>query len=228
MKNLTEKGKKLKNYFSKSLISRKIADEEFDTLIDSSMKGLYQNALEKLCLDEADCIKKPVWISGPPDVRKLSGVELEIKKGKDNFLRFIPLGVTVYFFSNHSVLAYQCSFDPTTENPLNESTFEFFYNDIVSFETVTKSNSQIDYDWKSKLLKKLPLIGSFFKTGRLIQFDTQLQFILTTSGGTKLAVALTEDVLTKATEGGKFSLEESIKSVATVRRIIRDKKSYTL
>lgn len=227
MKNLTDNGKKIKNYFAKSVLKRSVSDNEFDELLKLSISSLYQIALDKVSITEKDCIKVPVIIIGPPNFRKFSGLDFDIKKGKDDYLRFIPVGVTIYNFAEHSLLAYQCDFDPTTENPLNENTFEYFYNDIVSFETVSESSSHTDYDWKDKILKNVPILKSFIDTGNIVQGDIAQKFILTTAGGSKVSVTLAENLLKEATQGGEFHLSIANKSINVVRRIIRDKKSYT-
>jgi len=228
MKNLTKEGKDIKNYFSDTVFKKRIDDAEYDRLINQSLSGIDQLALDKVCISREDCIKEPVMIIGPPNFKRLSGLEFHIKKGKDNYLRYMPLGITVYNFASHSLLAYQCDFDPTTGNNLNDSTFEYFYNDIVSFETVTESGSHTDYDWKDKILKSIPILKSIVDTGKVIQADLAQKFILTTSGGSRLSVTLSEDILKEITKGGSFQLSKASKSINVVRRIIRGKKSYTL
>ncbi|NMH87981.1 hypothetical protein [Flavivirga algicola] len=228
MKNLTPNGKKILNYYSKSVLKSKIKDEEYDNLIKESLQGLYDISLKMVDLDPGDCISRSVMIQGPPNFKRLNGLEFKIKKGKDNLLRFLPLGITIYNFTDHSLTAYQCMFDPTTSNALNEATYEYFYNDIVSFETVTESGSLIDNDWKDKIIKKIPVLKSVIDTGKIIQYDDTQKFVLTTKGGTRLSVTLTEAILKEATDGGDvFSLSEAHKSISVVRRIVRDKKSYT-
>lgn len=228
MKNLNANGKKILNYYSKSVFKNKPSDDEYDTLIKESVKGLYSTSLKMVSIHPDDCISRSVIIYGPPNFEKLNGLEFMIKKRKDNYIRFIPLGITVYNFTEHSLVAYQCTYDPTTNNSLNESTFEYFYNDIVSFHTITESGSSIDYDWKDKIFKGIPILKSILDTGKIIQYDYNQKFILTTSGGTSLPVTLTEGLLKEATDGGEFSLSEAHRSISVIRRIIRDKKSYTL
>lgn len=227
-KNLTERGKKILNYFSKSILKSKVSDEEFDHLIQESVQILFPRSLQIVNLDKEDCIHDAQMIIGPPNIKKLGDIELQMKKGKDNYLRFIPKGITIYNFTDHSLVAYQCIFDPTTDNALNEATFEYFYNDIVSFETITESGSLIDYNWKDKIVKGIPILKSIIDTGKIIQYDYTQKFILTTKGGTKLPVTLTEHLLKEATNGGEFWLTDALKSISIVRRIIRDKKSYTI
>ncbi len=227
MKNLTPNGKKILNYYSKSVLKSRIKEEEYDAIIRESLQGLFDISLKMVDLHQDDCISRSVMIMGPPNFKRLNGLEFNIKKGKDNLLRFFPLGVTIYNFTDHSLVAYQCMFDPTTNNALNEGTFEYFYNDIVSFETITESGSLVDNDWKDKIIKKIPILKSVVNTGKIIQYDNTQKFVLTTKGGTRLPVTLTEGVLKEATDGGVFSLSEAHKSISIVRRIVRDKKSYT-
>ncbi|MEM9299205.1 MAG: hypothetical protein AAGA64_12560 [Bacteroidota bacterium] len=224
---MTPNGKKINQYFKKKRLSRSLSDAQFDELLASMLQQVTPLSLERLSLDSSDTFKQSVWIKSPPRLNKLQGMEFQVKKGKDKTIRFTPIGITIYHFGHHSILAYQCTFDPTTENCLNEQTFEFFYNEIVSFETRTESGSALSLNKTERVLKKVPVVNSIFKLGKKIQFDKRLQFILTTSGGTRLAVALTDNVIRQQTDGGKFSLEASMRSVDVVRRTIRDKKSHT-
>jgi len=227
-KNLAKNGKQINNYFSKSIFKGKPSDDEFDQLIIDSLKGLEKEALDIVNLDRTDCIKQTEMIIGPPDLKKLNGLEFKIKKGKDGFLRYVPLGITIYNFTDDSLVAYQCNFDPTTENSMNICTFEYFYNEIVSFETVTESGSITDFDWKDKMVKSLPIIKNLVSTGKIIQYDYTQKFKLTTTGGTSLSVTLAEDVMKGITDGGEFFLTKAQKSINVVRGTIRDKKRYTL
>lgn len=227
MKNLSQDGKKIIDYFNKSIFKSRISDAEYDTLVSKSLNGLYDISLTKVNLHRRDCIARPVMIIGPPNFNKLGGLEFMVQKRKDNYIRFIPFGITIYNFTDHSLVAYQCNYDPSTNNALSEGTFEYFYNDIVSFETVTESGSEIDYDWKDKIIKAIPILSSIISTGEIVQYDSAQKFILTTSGGTQLPVTLTESILKEATNGGNFSLTASYKSISAIRRIIRGKKSYT-
>jgi len=227
-KNLTDRGKKILNYFSTSLLKSRISDQEYDALVRESIQILFPRALHLVGLDPEDCIHREQMIISPPNIRRIGDLEFQMKKGKDNYLRYIPVCVTIYNFTNHSLVAYQCIFDPTTDNSLNESTFEYFYNDIVSFETITESGSFIDYTWKEKIIKSLPILRSLMNTGNVYQYDFSREFILTTKGGTKLPVTLSDRILKQSTEGGEFRLTEALKSISVIRRIIRDKKSYTL
>lgn len=227
-KNLTNRGKKIMNYFSTSILKSKIDDQEYDRLLNESVQILFPKALQLVSLDPQDCIHGSQMIISPPDFKSIGSLQFETKKGGDNYLRYYPIGITIYNFTNHSLIAYQCTFDPTTDNALNESTFEYFYNDIVSFETITKSGSTIDYDWKEKIIKHVPILKSIINTGKIYQYDFSRKFVLTTKGGSKISVILSDHILKEATNGGEFRLTKALKSIAVVRRIIRDKKSYSL
>lgn len=52
---MTSNGKKIKQYFSKSILTSKISDNEFDTLLNQSISKLFDRALTKTLLDKNDC-----------------------------------------------------------------------------------------------------------------------------------------------------------------------------
>ncbi|WP_394747115.1 hypothetical protein [Spongiimicrobium salis] len=226
-KNLTPKGKKIANYYSKNILKSRPSDTDYDRLIRESVQFLFDRSLDLTDLDSEDSIHDPVMIIGLPHLENLNGLTFEIQKGKDNFFRFIPLGITIYNFTDHSLIAYQCTFDPRTNNALNEGTFEYFYNEIVSFETFSESGTVTDYNWRDKIVNSIPLLDSLIRTGKIHQYDYTQKFKLTTTGGTSISVILKEGVLKEVSDGGEFSLTEALKSISIVRRIIREKKSYT-
>jgi len=228
MLNIDENSRKIKAYFCNSRPASKASDKIFDDLLMDSTDDLFQTALDKVDLTSEDCIKEPVIIIGPPNMGDIGDLEFYFKKGVDNFLRYIPLGITIYNFTRHALVAYQCTFDPTTKASMNECTFEYFYNEIVSFETISESSSSIEFDLKAKIIKRAPHYKNVINTGKVIQKDQVQKFILTTSGSSSLSVTLTENFLKEASNGGKFSQSNTHKSISEVRKTIRDKKNHTM
>ncbi|MCI4670927.1 MAG: hypothetical protein MRZ79_22515 [Bacteroidia bacterium] len=220
---VTKNGKIIKNYFSDSIFTSGPKDKEVDKLIEKSYEGLYDKALAKASINASDCIRPSVIITGPK-LNNLGGAEFSIKKGKDNYIRYIPLGITIINFLPHQLVAYQCVFDPTTENALNESTLEYFYKDVVALETKTISRTEKTYTFSEKVINKIPVIKKLFDTGKVEQYNDAEIFVLTTSGGTKLEVVLTERVLIEAVGGGELPKTLSENSVKVVRKMLREKK----
>ena len=221
--NLTPKGKKIRSYFFNSSFFGGLDDSTVDRLIEESYSHLYSKALNKANIQSSDCIRDSVLITGPR-FQSVGGAEIGIKKGKDGIIRFIPIGVTIINFLPHQLVAYQCAYDPTTENALNESTLEYFYKDIVSLETKTISKTEKKYTFSEKVLLKIPVLKKIIETGSIEQYNEAEVFVLTTSGSTKLEVTLSEKILIEAVGGGEIPKSLSERSILAVRRMIREKK----
>ncbi|MEZ4773717.1 MAG: hypothetical protein R3D00_11090 [Bacteroidia bacterium] len=220
---ITEKGKKIKNYFSKSFMASRPSDEQYDSWVNEDLNQLWDRAMIKTNLDRSDCIRQPVMITGPR-LFNIGGAHVGVRKGKDDFIRFIPIGVTIINFTAHQLVIYQCAFDPTTSNSLAESTHEYFYQDIVSLETITESRTEKSYTFSEQVLLEIPLLKGLAQ-GKVEQYNDAETFILTTSGGTNIRVALSERILAESVGGGSIPTHLSEQSIRAVRKMLREKKS---
>ncbi|MEQ9422980.1 MAG: hypothetical protein RJQ09_01085 [Cyclobacteriaceae bacterium] len=225
MKNLSDDGKKILAYYSSSIFKNKPMDDEYDELIRSSVQNLFEYALNRVDLLKSQCDRPAVMLRGIPRLEKINKDDFRIKTGKDNLIRYFPFEVTIYNFTIDSLVAYQCDFDPSTRVTLNESTFEYYYEDIVSLETLSASRSEINYTTVEAIVNKIPILKDVLNTGEISQYDLSQKFILTTSGGTKLPVTIADYILKAKTDDGDFPLAESFKAITTIRKHIRDKKS---
>jgi hypothetical protein len=199
---------------------QKPSDEQMDAWIKEDMKNLQTRALAKTGLDPSEIIAEPVMVYGPR-FWNIGGAEVGIKKGNDDIVRFMPIGVTVINFTAHQLVAYQCALDLTTGNALSESTDEYFYRDVVSVSTQSKSQTytraEIGKELSEGLLKGLMTDGK-------LQFNAAEMFILTTSGGTSIEVVLRDPQLIESVGGGSIPTEMADKAVQTVRKMLREKK----
>jgi hypothetical protein len=198
------------------------SDKQMDAWIAEDLKKLHTRALEKTGFDQSELIGEPVAVYGPR-FWNIEGVEVGIKKGKDGVVRFMPLGVTVINFTPHQLVAYQCALDLTTGNPLHEGTDEYFYRDVVSVSTQSKSITWDAANLNMKALSKGPL-ATLVIAGKL-QFNAAETFILTTSGGTSIEVVLRDPKLIESVGGGSIPTQMADKAVQTVRKMLREKKA---
>ena len=116
-----------------------VTDEEYDSAVYNKFKSIdiTQTALEKIGLDEDQVNEiQPVSFHGYR-VDK----EAAEKTGKDGKLRTSKYDATVLFFSDSQVFMYQQIFDMIDGTKL-EYTLEYFYKDIVSFSTSTKTSEK--------------------------------------------------------------------------------------
>ena len=178
------------------------SDQEMDAWIEEDLKAMDRQALNKTGLDEV--VGDAVVITGPRfwDV----SAAIKYRKGGDGVLRFSPMNVTVLNFTKDQVVAYSCALDLTTGKPLNEGTDEYFYKDVVSVSTKTKS---VTYNTST--------MGT-------LQLTSAETFELTTSGGTSISVVLRDPSLVQRMGGGEIPNTRAEKAIATVRKMLREKK----
>ncbi len=172
--------------------NKKPSDAQMDAWIAEDLKNLQSKALAKTGLDSAELIGEPVVVYGPR-FWNVGGAEVGIRKGKDNVVRFMPIGVTVINFTPHQLVAYQCAVDLTTGNALSESTDEYFYRDVVSVATQSKTMTWDKASLAAKALSATPLAS--LMVGGKLQFNAAETFVLTTSGGTSIEVLLRDPKL---------------------------------
>lgn len=179
-------------------------DEEVDALIEQDLRDLNQRALTKTGTDSTELVGESVFITGP----RLWGVSAPVayRKGQDGVIRFSPVGVTILNFTRDQVIAYSCALDLFSGNPLNESTDEYFYRDIVSVSTKTKSHTY-----------QVQGMG-------MVQMNSAETFELTTSGGTSVEVVLRDPGLIKRMGGGDIPTTRAEKAIQTMRKMLREKK----
>ena len=172
---MTNDGKKIKNYFSNNKFKKKITDVEYDNIIKRMMRPLFREALEKNLLDQADCISRTRTIYGLR-ADNYAGAEINYKVGKDGFIRYTPVVTTILNFTKHEIVIYQCVFDPITENALNQCTWTYFYNEIVSLETKEVSKTRELLTPTQKIFYDIPIIKLFIK-GVPEQFNLSKKFL---------------------------------------------------
>lgn len=201
--------------------SRKPTDQQVDAWIEEALKDVRSKALAKTGIDQSELVADPVVVYGPR-FWNIGGADVGIKKGADGVVRFMPLGVTVINFTANQLLAYQCALDLATNNPLNESTDEYFYRDVVSVSTQSKSRSfdlaAIPKAFAGGKLKSLIVNGK-------LQFNSAELFVLTTSGGTSIEVLLQDPQLIQKAGGGSIPTHLADKAVQAVRKMLREKKA---
>lgn len=219
---MTPNGKKILSYFKKGIsFSKNVTDKEFDELINKVITPLQKRALEKTLLDESECKRDSEMLFGPSR-SKNSLVERYFKKGEDDYVRYIPLVVTILNFTEHELVIYKCVFDPTTEIALNESTWTYFYKEIVSIETTEESRTGEFLSPVKYALSKVPFIELLIK-GEQKHFNVSKEFILTTRGSSSYRAKLSDyEMLDEV--GGEFKISESENTIRAIRSALRDKQ----
>jgi hypothetical protein len=183
------------------LIYRQVADrpsdEDIESQISSIHSELYKRALKALGLDEEEVkLIDPIVLSGyyfDP-----LGAGWQAKKGKDGNFRSSNYEGVAIFFAEQELHSYKYQLSLTTENDSREETDVYFYRDVVSVATASRSIP-------------VPVLGE--KTRQVVN---QEEFRLTTSGGTviKCSVNTSGDSLSRDIQGA--------------RHLIRNKKMHAV
>ena len=136
-------------------------DAQYDSEVSKMLTGLKPKALNALGLDE-DEVKEIEPISFDGYVYRGAS---NAKRGQDGLWRTNKYEYVILFFSEHEVHCYTYNFDTTAEKK-SDATDVYFYRDIVSVSTASKTDKvlgqDVDYEY----------------------------FKLTTAGGTALEVSL--------------------------------------
>jgi len=188
-------------------VSGKPSDEQMDQWLEEELAALNGKALVKMGADEAELVSESVQVTGPR-LWDVGGASVLFRKGKDNVLRFTPVGVSIINFTQNQLLGYTCALDRTTGKALSENTDEYFYKDVVSVATKTDS-------------KTVKIAGM----NTPVQMNAAESFTLTTSGGTSLSVLLRDPTLIEKMGGGEIPTTRAEKAIQTVRKMLRDKKA---
>lgn len=144
------------------------SDEEIDQQYSSKRADILKRAFSRLGVDE-DQVKEiePIILEGMEFTSTPSRVVFKI--GKDKNIRSSNYEYTVFLFSADQVYCYESQFS-IIEDKNSESTEEYFYTDIVSASTVSKT-------------EKLSTVAGSLE----VNYDS---FKLTTSGGTSISASI--------------------------------------
>jgi hypothetical protein len=204
---------------------KKPTDAEMDTWTDEDLALLKGRALEKSGLHESELIRDSVMVVSPR-FWLIGGAAVGIKKGRDNIVRYIPVGATVIQFTEHQLVTYQCALDLTTGNFLSESVDEYFYVDIVNVSTRSRSMTIDESTISNKFMNANPLIKKHVVNGKL-QLNAAEVFELTTTGGNSVSVMLREPTLLDSSGGGELPTYLADQAVHAVRQMVKSKKFQT-
>ncbi len=198
---------------------RKPTDASIDAWIQQDLQRLETVALERTGLDDTQ-VKGDTLVLTGPRFWNVGGAEAALRRGKDDEVRFTPVGVTIIFLTADQLIGYQCALDLFTDNALSESTDEYFYQDVVSVSTEVESMT-----WEKDMLPRRGrrVLKGLMKDGKL-QFNAAEVFVLTTAGGTSIRVVLQDPKLIEMAGGGRIPTHKGEKAIAVVRAMLRDKK----
>lgn len=164
------------------------------------------NALSKMGINRSTLVGNQLDII-VPRLWDRGGAEFLTAVGKDNKIRYSPADITLINFTQKQILVYRTVFDLTTGATLNESTDEYFYNDIVSVSTAKGSCSVVNDE------------------GETIQLNNVEKFEIRTSGGSTMSIIVSDPTISSIV-GNVGILEKSRadEAVNVIRQMLRDRK----
>ena len=199
-------------YFSKKKWWQKVInDEQFDRWFNWSVEKITELTFKKLSLDKnniADRVRDPIAITGPV-YWEITGVEngdIRWKKGKDNIVRFSVNHLTIFHFTNKALAAYECDFNFLKNKVVNEVTYQFHYQDIVS---VTTSERNFNEKESFQMLN-----GKFIKRAHAFRIkvpNDEFGYLITSTE-------------IKNETGGIIPTDAAEQAVIVIRKMLRDKK----
>lgn len=201
-------------------------DAEIDAWLDQDLEKLKPRALAKSGLDASDLVREAVMLVGPR-FRNLGGAFFGFRRGSDGQARFTPVHVTIINFTEHQLVTYQCAFDLTTGNPLNECVDEYFYTDVVSVATRSEAMTYSPGELDERIRSRIPKLEESAVNG-LVQVNNAETFVLVTAGGNSTRVVLRDPVLIESLGGGDVPMDRANQAVNAVRTMLRVKKAGAL
>lgn len=201
-------------------------DAEMDIWLEEDLERLKPRALAKGGLDPSHLVAKTVMLTGPR-FRNLGKAFFGFRRGADGQARFTPVNVTIINFTEHQLVIYQCAFDLTTGNPLNECVDEYFYTDIVSVATRSEAMTYSTRELDDRILSRIPKLVESAVNGQ-VQVNNAEIFLLVTAGGNSTKVVLRDPVLIEGLGGGDIPTERANQAVDAVRTMLRVKKAGAL
>jgi hypothetical protein len=183
-------------------------DSTIDKWFEEDLQQIHKHALQKLGLGE-DLLgvkKEPLRAIGPIwwSDSGVSKQDLLFRQGRDGVTRYSVYEVLLIYTAEHLLAAFSCDFNTLKNVMLNESTYEFHYQDIVSVAT-RESSTSYTLPNKEKLV------------------DSQ-EFSVSVSSGESIGVVIKSDKLIEITKGEMPYKDEVEKTIDRLRSLLRDKK----
>lgn len=184
------------------------SDSEVDTIFQESLDKLLQHSKNILSLFGSDREFSEPLVIEVPTLTSTYGVppeDLKWQKGKDGTLRFSIHNFIVIYLTERHLAAYTCDFNFIRDVPLNESTREYHYQDIISVAT---------YEWSEALNEP---------TGQ--KHSNAQIFRLAIASGENIEVRIERGQLrqmTKEEDVPTIGLDQTVK---TIRAMVREKKA---
>lgn len=183
-------------------------DREVDQWFEESTTKLITHSRLALRLTESEGQFAEPLVLSAPTLNKTNGIppdDLKWKKGQDGRLRFAIYNIIVIYLTDRHLAAFTCDFNFIRDVPLNETSREYHYQDIISVAT---------YEWSEAFDRP---------TGE--KRTTAQIFRLSVASGECIEVRADCSVLRQMTEEEEVPAMGAEEKVATIRARLREKKA---
>lgn len=117
-------------------------EEQIDAWFSEDLQGLDSWARTRTGIDaiggEAG---EALSLISYPDNEMVKNTFNSGKRGDDGKWRVTPQAFSCFFFLENTMVAFQCEVDHSTGNKINERYFEFFYQDIVTVASLSRTHT---------------------------------------------------------------------------------------
>lgn len=183
------------------------SDETVDAWLREDLSHLIATSYEKLGLEKSQLAQEtPLVICAPVywHTRGIPPNELLYRKGRDKMLRFAVYRVTIFLLAEHLLGSYICDYNFIRKVALNEKTYEYHYQDVVSVATEESSGSYT-----------LP-------EGQ--RFVNAQKFRLSVASGERIEILINPQIVADMSHG-KLPATGAERAVSVIRAMLRDKKA---
>jgi hypothetical protein len=180
---------------------------QLDAALDFEIAKVKAKALAKLNLDDDQVKRIEPVVTGGYDFTFRPG--MRYKKGADGYWRSNRGEAVAVFFSDELLHSYKWGFSLVEPNKDDERTDEYFYRDVVSIATVSKSVS----------LERIVVVKGVQQRRSIGDAPVNL-FELTTSGATSITCSMSNGEITSSAD--KDLAERRVKGA---RDLIKEKKA---
>jgi hypothetical protein len=183
------------------------AEAQVDKWFQESINTLCDHSREILNITKEEAaLSTPLFIVAPT-LGETHGVpqdEITWRKGLDGGIRFAIHKVAIIHLTDRHLGAFICDFNFIRNVPLNESTQEYHYCDVVSVSTIEKSQAYT------------------LRTGE--KLITSKVFALSVASGESIQVPIDVEQLRRMTGLESPPETGADQAVSTIRTMLRDKK----
>jgi hypothetical protein len=173
-----------------------------------------------------------------PDPELVKNTFFEGKRGEDGVFRVTPQAYTCFFFLENTMISFQCEIDHSTGNKINERYMEFFYQDIVTVSSHTRtqtsgatsminaltSGGTDNRSAASALLSSATAVVQGRAIDGLVQFNAEESFRITLSNGEIIPVRVSDSRFVDRDTKELAQISNLQARVKTIRDRVREKK----